>query len=162
MTMPIKPVVVMRLVDDAVEPAFIGFRRDFGLWWPVEYTFNGSADRLNEIVLGDQVGGLCSEIGPHGFRIDWGRVIRFEPPTDLHFLWQINPDSTPNPDPKQASMVEVRFAPFGHQTRVTLTHHSFERHGEAAASYRQEMASQAGWPLLLDRYAAFVAKPGAR
>ncbi len=53
--------------------------------------------------------GHCSERGPHGFRCDWGRVVTCEPPGKIAFTWQISPQRVPQPDPAQASLVEVRF-----------------------------------------------------
>ena len=100
---------------------------------------------------------MCTEIGPHGFRIDWGRTLTFHPGKHLVILWQIAPDSTPQPNPDLASIVELRFSPADEATTVTLTHRAFERHGEGAEEYREEMASEGGWSLLLERYRAYVA-----
>jgi uncharacterized protein YndB with AHSA1/START domain len=74
--------------------------------------------------------------------------------------WQIDPDRVPQPDPSRASEVEVRFHPAGDDgTRVELEHRALTRHGDAAATYRQAMASPEGWPLILDRYAGGTGAP---
>jgi len=92
---------------------------------------------------------------PHGFTCHWGRVLAWDPPTRLVFAWQIAPDRAPEPNPAKASEVEVRFHPSDPtSTRVDLEHRAFPRHGDAADTYRQALASPQGWPLILARYAA--------
>lgn len=97
------------------------------------------------------------ERGPHGFRIDWGRVLAWEPPRRVGFSWQITPERVPEPNPAKAGQVEVSFAALSPDTtRIAVTHSGFERHGESGAAYRVAMAEQ-GWPIILARYrAAFV------
>ena len=73
--------------------------------------------------------------------------------------WQIAPDRVPQPDPFRASEVEVGFHPTGDGTRVELEHRAFPRHGDAAITYRQAMASPEGWPFILDRYASGTGRP---
>lgn len=123
-------------------------------WWPREYSW--AADALEMIAVEPRVGGRCYERGPHGFECDWGRVVAYEPPRRLVFTWQINFDRTPQPDPAKASEVEVRFTARGVSTMVQLEHRGFERHGERALDYRAGMESKAGWPLMLERYAASI------
>jgi uncharacterized protein YndB with AHSA1/START domain len=53
----------------------------------------------------------------------------------------------------------VRFHPTGDGgTRVELEHRAV-RHGDAASTYRQAMASPEGWPFILDRYADGTGPP---
>ena len=56
----------------AREKAFQKFLNELNAWWPKEYTW--SQDKLKEIRIDGQKDGLCTEIGPNGFRCDWGRV----------------------------------------------------------------------------------------
>ena len=155
----VEPVELTLTVAALPDRAFELFQARFGEWWPSDYTFNGADGGTPAFIgIGGAEGELCTEIGPHGFRVDWGRTLIFDSGAHLAFLWQIAPDSTPQPNPDLASMVEVRFAQAGAATAVTLTHRAFERHGEGAEDYRAEMGSEYGWPLLLDRYCAFVAK----
>jgi uncharacterized protein YndB with AHSA1/START domain len=139
------------------EGAFASFTERLGEWWPPEYTW--SQQKLEDIGIEPGEGGMCFEIGPHGFRCDWGRVLAWQPPRRLVFTWQISPARVPDPDPDHASEVEVSFAPDGDETRVDLLHSGFERHGEGAESYSSAMGSEYGWPLILARYAELA---GAR
>ena len=154
--MGIAPVREEILVPVDPDEAFAAFVDGFGRWWPREYTWSGPV--LEELGIEPGEGGLCFERGPHGFRLDWGRVLAWEPPVRLVFSWQISPQRLPVPDPDRASEVEVRFTPEGATaTLVRLEHRGWERHGEGAAGYRDGMAAQPGWPLLLQRFASVAA-----
>jgi uncharacterized protein YndB with AHSA1/START domain len=134
--------------------AFALFTDELATWWPPEYTW--SQGLLETIAIEPRAGGLCSERGPHGFRIDWGRVLTWSPPERLVFTWQISPERVPEPDPSRASEVEVRFAPDGtERTRVELEHRAFARHGEGADAYRGGM--EGGWDHLVARFTAAAA-----
>jgi uncharacterized protein YndB with AHSA1/START domain len=140
-------------VPGSAERAFVHFTTGIRRWWPREYTW--SQDVLEEIGLEPGAGGRCFEVGPHGFRCDWGRVVAWEAPRRLVFLWQIAPSRAPEPNPARASEVEVRFLEAGLEaTRVELEHRAFERHGPGGAGYREGMASPEGWTYMLERYAA--------
>lgn len=148
----IEPITVA--VDVRADPlrAYRCFVEEFDAWWPRPYTWSG--DVLVRMVMDARAGGLCSELGPHGFRCDWGRVLEVEPGVRLTFSWQIAPTRAPEPNPERASRVRVTFAPHPDGgTRVTLEHDGFERHGEGAAEYRAAMAAAAGWPWILQQYA---------
>ena len=131
--------------------AFELFTAGLGSWWPPEFSW--SQDVLEEIGMETRAGGLLHEVGPHGFRLDWGRVLAWEPPARLAFSWQISPSRVPEPNPARASEVEIRFEPAGEGSRVVLTHSGFERHGEGADEYAEMMGAQ-GWPYALERFAA--------
>jgi uncharacterized protein YndB with AHSA1/START domain len=134
--------------------AFRLFTEGFGRWWPRDYSWGGEA--LLDIGMEPRPGGACREIGPHGFRCDWGRVTGWDPPRRVAFTWQVGFDRTPLPDPSMASEVEVTFAPAGARTEVVLRHHGFSRHGAQAEAYREGMAGPHGWPLILARFAALA------
>jgi hypothetical protein len=72
-----------------LDRAFALFTDGFGAWWPADYTYAEPAG-LSSISLGMKSGDLCHEIGPHGFRVDWGRLLDVKPPS--RFLSQIVPD----------------------------------------------------------------------
>jgi uncharacterized protein YndB with AHSA1/START domain len=134
--------------------AFKVFTRRLGDWWVKEYTWSGP-DALESIGIEPGVGGMAYEIGPHGFRADWGRVLDWQPPRRLVLAWQIGPDRAPVPDPTRCSVVEARFDPKADGTTlVEVEHRDFDRHGEAAEGYRAALT--AGWHELLTRYAATV------
>jgi uncharacterized protein YndB with AHSA1/START domain len=81
-------------------------------------------------------------------------VLELDPPHRLAFSWQIGPGREPVPDPTRAGQVEVAFRPADNRrTRVRLEHRGFERHGPEGAGYRDAMASDRGWPYILDRFA---------
>ncbi|HEY0699264.1 MAG TPA: SRPBCC family protein [Micromonospora sp.] len=141
-------------VPAPAERAFAVFTGDVGRWWVKEYTWSGP-EALAEIGIEPREGGMAYEIGPYGFRSDWGRVVTWQPHHRLVFTWQIGPDRAPVPDPARASEVEVRFIPERDGgTRVEVEHRDFDRHGEAAEGYRRALT--AGWHELLTRFAAAV------
>jgi uncharacterized protein YndB with AHSA1/START domain len=151
------PPPIVESVTVSVPPprAFAAFHGGFGHWWPAAYSYAGE-EGLQEIRLGLAAGDLCSEIGPAGFRVDWGRMLAVDAPGRLAFLWQIAPDRTPQPDPARASEVEVMFEPEGEGTKVTLTHHAFERCGEDGDAYREGLSSPEGWPMIMQAYKAYA------
>lgn len=141
LTVPVQP-----------KQAFRVFTSDFGAWWPSEYTWSGEV--LESIGIGSGAGGRCTEIGPEGFECDWGRVLAWEPPRRLVLAWHIGPHREPQPNPDNASTIEIRFeAAEAAGTRVELEHRGFERHGAGAAEYRDALGSERGWPWILSRYA---------
>ncbi|MEV0155369.1 SRPBCC family protein [Micromonospora sp. NPDC050686] len=138
------------LAPAPTEQAFAVFTGALTDWWVHEYTWSGP-QALAELGMEPRAGGMLYEIGPYGFRADWGRVLTWDPPRRLVFTWQIGPDRAPLPDPARASEVEVIFEPDGDgRTRVEVEHRHFDRHGEAAEGYRQALT--AGWAELLSRY----------
>ncbi|SCL23730.1 Uncharacterized conserved protein YndB, AHSA1/START domain [Micromonospora nigra] len=141
------------LVPVPTDRAFSVFTGELTDWWVTEYTWSGP-NLLAELGMEPRAGGMLYEIGPHGFRADWGRVLTWDPPRRLVFTWQIGPDRVPVPDPARASEVEVLFGPEGSGTRVEVAHRHFDRHGAAAEGYREALT--AGWHELLSRYAAAV------
>ncbi|RIV38882.1 SRPBCC family protein [Micromonospora radicis] len=142
------------LVPAPAAEAYEVFTGRLADWWVTEYTWSGPAV-LADLGMEPRAGGMLYEIGPYGFRNDWGRVLTWDPPRRLVFTWQISADRAPVPDPAQASEVEVLFTPAGGGTLVEVTHRHFDRHGEAAEGYRQALT--AGWHELLSRYSATVA-----
>jgi len=145
----VEPLKEMVTVDLAPDAAFELFTAEFCTWWPAEFSWS-QPDLLQSIGMGCHLDGMLSETGPHGFRIDWGRITSWDPPSALSFLWQISPDRVPVPDPDQVSVVTVTFTPADGSTRVDVTHDEWERHGDGARAYRDDF-SQA-WPMALDRY----------
>jgi uncharacterized protein YndB with AHSA1/START domain len=150
----IEPIRLTLTVDCPLAEAFELFAERLGSWWPAEYTW--SQNVLEAIGIEPRVAGMCFERGPFGFRCDWGRVLRWEPPRALELAWQISPRREPVPDPARASMVSVNFeagsAGASARTRLTLEHSAFENHGDGAREYREAMASPQGWAYILARF----------
>jgi uncharacterized protein YndB with AHSA1/START domain len=136
-------------VRATAERAFAVFTGRLADWWVKEYTWCGP-DALVAIGIEPRLGGMAYEIGPHGFRCDWGRVTTWLPPRRLVLTWQIGPDRAPVPDPAKASEVDACFTPEGGMTRVVVEHRGFDRHGKDAEGYREALT--AGWHELLSRY----------
>lgn len=151
-----KYAVTSRLwVPANAEEAFTVFTVRLSDWWVKEYTWSGP-HTLVDIGIEAGADGMAYEIGPHGFRADWGRVLAWQPPRRLLMTWQIGPDRAPVPDPAEASEVEVTFRPERRdRTRVDVEHRHFDRHGRDAEGYREALT--AGWHELLSRYADAVA-----
>ncbi len=144
------------LVPASTQQAFAVFTGAIADWWVMEYTWSGPG-LLTTLEMEPWTDGMLYEIGPHGFRNDWGRVLTWTPPRRLVFTWQIGADRVPAPDPARASEVEALFRPDrSGQTRVEVEHRHFDRHGPAAEGYRRALT--AGWSELLARYAIVVAK----
>lgn len=139
------------VVQAPQESAFSLFTLQFGSWWPPEFSWSGAA-KLEGIGMEPRADGFLHEYGPYGLRLDWGRILVWEPPERLVFSWQIGPDRVPVPDPTQATEVEVRFTPTNAgSTHVEVTHSCWDRHGDQAERYREDF-SQA-WPYALQRLA---------
>jgi uncharacterized protein YndB with AHSA1/START domain len=135
-----------------VEQAFAAFA-DLARWWPREYTW--AADTLEDIGIDPREGGFCFERGPHGFTCHWGRVLTWDPPARLVLAWQIAPDRAPGPTPpKPARPRSGPGPPAPPAPGSTSSTRAFPRHGDAADTYREALASPEGWPLILARYAA--------
>ncbi|WP_422772675.1 SRPBCC family protein [Plantactinospora sp. WMMC1484] len=141
-------------IPGPADRAFGIFTEGIADWWVKEYTWSGP-QKLAKLGIEPGSGGMLYEIGPHGFRADWGRVLDWQPPRRLVFNWQIGPDRAPVPDPARSSVVEARFSPQADGgVLVEVEHRDFDRHGEAAEGYREALT--AGWHELLSRYAAAV------
>ena len=152
----VEPIRITQRLPVPAADAFATFTERMAAWWPPSATWSGES--LESIGIEGRVGGFCYERGPHGLRLDWGRIVAWEPPHRLAFSWQIGGDRTPVPSPARASEVEVRFEPDGPGSRILLEHRGFERHDGDPVGYRDAMASPSGWPLILDRFRAVVAR----
>jgi uncharacterized protein YndB with AHSA1/START domain len=141
-------------VNASPSAAFRAFTAEFFEWWPKDYAYSGQL--VENMELGSELGALCSEWGPHGFRIDFGRILEWRPAERMAFSWQISPDSRPEPDPDKASRVTVSFSAEGTGAVVKLTHTGFEAHGDEAEAYASEMGGELGWPLILDLYRSYL------
>lgn len=145
---PIKQEMEIRC---SIDQAFEWFTHGFGKWWPREYSW--AKEAMESIGIEPKVGGRCTEIGPQGFQLDWGRVLALRPPEQLIMTWQIGPDRVPQPNPEHASTIEIVFkAESDSVTRVLFEHRDIHQHGEGAQAYRDALNSDYGWPYILRRY----------
>ncbi|MGK7397837.1 MAG: SRPBCC domain-containing protein [Candidatus Cyclobacteriaceae bacterium M3_2C_046] len=134
--------------------AFKKFVHDFSKWWPREYTW--SQDVLQDILINPGKDGLCTEIGPHGFRCDWGRITAWEENKLIGMKWQISQKREPVPNPDQASNVLITFTEQDTSvTLLTLEHSHFNLHGEGAETYQEMMDSEYGWDYILEKFLKF-------
>ncbi|MEL7586160.1 MAG: SRPBCC family protein [Prolixibacteraceae bacterium] len=133
------------------DKSFSKFLNQLNEWWPKEYTW--SQDKLKEIRIEEKKDGLCTEIGPHGFRCDWGRVTELAENQKIIIKWQISPKREPVPNPEKASEVEIIFKENGNSaTTVELEHRNFENHGDGWEAYLKIMDSEQGWEYILNRF----------
>ncbi len=137
-------------VDLVAREAYQKFVTEINEWWPKEYTW--SQDMLHEISIDAQKDGLCSEIGPYGFRCDWGRVTDLEEGAFIELKWQIGFNKEPVPNPDKASDIMIEFSEDDEGTLIVFQHFNFGNHGEEAEKYRSLMDSDQGWNYILGSF----------
>jgi uncharacterized protein YndB with AHSA1/START domain len=134
--------------------AFETFTAGFGLWWKRTGSGIGKTP-FRTAVIEPFAGGRWYEVGEDGVETDWGKVLAWEPSSRLLLAWQIGPDWQFHPE--ILTEVEILFTPEGPDvTRVDLEHRDLERMGDAAADFRDRVASPKGWPTKLDIFATVV------
>ncbi|WP_417236966.1 hypothetical protein [Bizionia paragorgiae] len=137
-------------LDITKEKAFQKFVFELNEWWPKKYTW--SQEKLVEIKIDGRKNGLCTEIGPNGFRCDWGRVTQIEN-ENIEMKWQISPTRAPVPNPDNASNIKIEFSETAvSSTVLTFEHFNFENHGEGAKEYQEIMDGEQGWDYILNKY----------
>lgn len=139
-----------------VDEAFRKFVDDVNEWWPKEYTW--SQNELKEVRIGAGEEELCTEIGPNGFRCDWGTVTEMIANKRIGMKWQISPTRAPIPDPSKASDIRVEFESKGNSTTLRFTHFNWEKHGEGGDEYRKMMDSEQGWDYILIGFKRYCEK----
>lgn len=143
-------------IEISKEKAFEKFLNEIHHWWPKAYTW--SQDKLQDIRIDGKKDGLCTEIGPHGFRCDWGRVMELTENKKVVLKWQIGPRREPIPDPEKASDIEIVFTGNDKLTTIEFEHLNFENHGEGSEEYLRMMDSLQGWDYILDAYKSYCEK----
>jgi uncharacterized protein YndB with AHSA1/START domain len=158
MTQAAAAVVRRQIVVEAPQQrAFTVFTQDFGHFKPREHNIMQSP--IAKTVFEPRVGGHIVDIAEDGSECRWARVLVYEPPERVVFSWDIGPDWQIVADPDNASEVEVRFiAETPQRTRIELEHRNIDRHGPGWEAVRNGVATDQGWPLYLDRYAALLAE----
>ena len=136
--------------------AFEVFTVGMSTWWLMESHHIG--EQVPEaIVIEPETGGRWFERAPDGAECEWGRVLEWEPPSRVVLAWHLGPDFAYDPDPANATEIEVAFVSTGPSTtRVDLVHRGLEVHGDRAEAMRTAIDSPEGWNGLLKLFAAAV------
>lgn len=143
------------IINSPLGEAYRAFVYEFGRWWPKQYTWSNEA--LQEIKIEPIKNGLCTEIGPYGFRCDWGRVVEIIENELIAIKWQIGPTRIPEPDPEKGSDLRFTFIEVDENaTQLTLEHANFEKHGENHEEYLKTMDSKEGWDFILGKFYRYV------
>jgi hypothetical protein len=130
--------------------AFAIWTARFGTWWPRGHTISGDPDA---IVLEPRPGGRIFERARDGTEIDWGEIVRWEPPAGLSYLWHIRRDRS------QATEVAIAFVEAGPgRCLLEIVQTGWERLGDEGASWRD--ANTQGWNGLLPHFATAVESRG--
>lgn len=146
--MTMSAIIKMTTLPLSASIAFNKFQKELQIWWPKQYTW--SKEKLVILKIEDKVNGHCSEIGPDDFRCDWGRVLEIEKGKRIKFLWQIDHDRVPQPNPDKASEVEITFEDINEKNcTLKLVHRYFERHDVKQHLYFETMNGQHGWDYIL-------------
>lgn len=147
-TTPTDPLLVRKRLDLACRPdtAFRVFTERFGSWWPLATHAIGEAV---DCAVEAGVGGRIYQRDAAGEEIVWGRILLWEPPSELRFSWHLRNDEA------LAQEVTVRFEADGPGTRFTLEHRGFERRGDEASALHESY--RVGWDPVLAGYLAATA-----
>ena len=122
--------------------AFDTWALDTARWWPASHSV--STDPGLIVTLEPRVGGRIFERTPSGDEHDWGRVLAWEPPERLAYLWHLRQDRD------DATRVEITFSRSEHGTTVRIVHSGWERLGAEGGELRDR--NRAGWDGLLPRF----------
>ena len=133
------------------EAAFELFTDRFSEWWPKDSHHIADADAA-DVFLDARAGGRWYERAEDGSECDWGQVLEIERPSRILLAWHLTPEWQFDPNPENATHVEVTFDAGENGTRVTLTHSGFEVHGETGAAMRESVGGDGGWTHLMGLY----------
>jgi len=143
------------VVEAPLERAFSVFTERFGDIKPKEHNLLGAP--IVETTLEPRVGGHIYDRAEDGSECRWARILAYDPPNRLVFSWDIGTTWQLEPDPANASEVEVRFVAEGpDRTRVHLEHRHLDRHGPGWEDVYASVDADGGWPLYLRRFADLV------
>jgi len=131
------------------EHAFEVWAAKTSLWWPHDHSVSGEPGL--SVTFEPRPGGRIFERTAGGVEHDWGKVLTWEPPRRITYLWHIGSDRT------NATEVDITFTSQGDATIVTIVHRGWERLGAAGADRRQ--LNQKGWVGLLPHFVAACACP---
>ncbi len=121
------PLVIEFQVGVAPTHAFEAWTKRCATWWPSSHTISGDP---SAITFEPRCGGRIVERARDGVEHDWGKVLDWQPPTRLRYLWHLFFD------PSEATEVEVTFTACDGGTAVRLRQTGWERLGEAGQPRR--------------------------
>ena len=128
------------------DEAFRLFTERIGSWWPLATHSVFGAEAL-DVSLEPRVGGRLYESTAEGRTADWGIVTVWQPDDRVAVTWH------PGSGEELSTLVEVTFTDAADGgTRVDLLHTGWEVHGAEAPQQIDDY--QAGWPMVLGRFAA--------
>lgn len=140
-TTDLAPIVRSTVVRCPVEVAFEYYTARISEWWPLESHSVGDITPVL-VTLEPAAGGRIFETSAGG-ETAWGRVLVWDPPARLVHTWH------PGRPERQATEVEIAFAPHPEGTEVTVEHRNWHRLGaEAPDSYKNYTGDNA-WTLIL-------------
>ena len=142
-------------VEATPERAFAVFTAGFQSWWPIASHHIGEQDAV-AVILEPRTGGRWFERAADGTECEWGSVIACEPPSRLLLAWHLTPEWVYDPDPANATEVEVTFTPAGDGT---LRRARAPRLREARRGRREDARARLR-PRRLERPAADVRQAG--
>jgi uncharacterized protein YndB with AHSA1/START domain len=139
--MSVEPLVIE--FDVAVPPAraFDAWTQRCAAWWPSSHTVSGDPAT---VVFEPRTGGRILERGRDGAEHEWGRILDWQPPTRLRYLWHLFFD------PAEATEVEITFTAADERTVVRLEQRGWERLGEAGPPRRDR--TRAAWGTITARF----------
>ncbi|MGH8317598.1 MAG: SRPBCC family protein [Steroidobacteraceae bacterium] len=101
--------------------AFDVFVNEISAWWRPNTLFQFTPSRPGLLAFEPGLDGRVTETCPDGKVFEIGRITAWEPGVKLAFTWRQASFS-----PGQLTHVEVRFEPFGEETRVTVEHRGWD------------------------------------
>lgn len=138
-------------VNVPIDRAFRMLTQKMGAWWPASHHIGKTP--FAEIVIEPRAGGRWFERDGNGAECDWGKVLVWEPPKQVVFAWQLQPDWQYSPDLSRASEVSFEFIAEGPEaTRLEFEHRHIERHGEGWEKLRAGVDSPGGWTGILAEF----------
>jgi uncharacterized protein YndB with AHSA1/START domain len=123
-----EPLIVEFEVGVPPAEAFDVWTRRCAVWWPPSHTVSGDA---SAITFESRAGGRIVERGRDGAEHEWGRVLDWEPPTRLRYLWHLFFA------PAEATEVELTFTAVPAGTAVRLEQRGWDKLGEAGPPRRR-------------------------
>jgi uncharacterized protein YndB with AHSA1/START domain len=131
------------------------FTNHMSQWWPAAHHIATSP--IVGMTVEPEVGGRIYDSCEDGSESVWGRITEWEPPARFAFAWMLTGTWQLETDIDKASRVSISFQADGGQTRIELVHDDFWRLADGGQGMFEAVGSADGWPLGLERFAAFVA-----